>query len=422
MFRKLSTNDDRPKFTSLMTSLCDAVSSNDEEAVRDILYNQEGNNDVIMLVYASAVQNGNPDIVRHFIESEHVQVNDLDLMFGETALMHAVRCGRLSVIKYLLQNEADINFKSSQNGVTALHVCVSGPERPQNNWEILNCLLENTKIDLEARNNDGQTHGGVSTWDFGYRCAAGILKTPPIHILNNCEIPTYTYISQRNHNPFIYLSAQIEETPRGQTPLILASNQAKVEEIKRLLEAGCNMYAIHHRQGQIAAHFCMSSRYFSAFSVVVDCFRLFLENRIDPDFRDTSEIPFIGYAINTGIYKILCLLIYSNCDINILYKDKSETSCPPFVHACQRKQKRIIETLFAAGCDVDKWRDIVCDDLGHFNLADIGKSPRTLKQLCRILIRRQIGHYPHIFIDQLGLPKTVSNYILLKNVIDVELS
>ncbi|XP_063409530.1 POTE ankyrin domain family member B-like [Mytilus trossulus] len=362
MFRKLSTNDDRPEFTSLMSSLCDAVSSNDEEAVRDILYNQEGNNDVIMLVYASAVQNGNPDIVRHFIESGHVQVNDLDLMFGETALMHAVRCGRLSVVNYLLQIEADINFKSSQNGVTALHVCVSGPERPQNNWEILNCLLENTKIDLEARNNDGQT------------------------------------------------------------PLIIASNQAKVEEVKRLLEGGCDMYAIHHRQGQIAAHFCMSSRYFSAFSVVVDCFRLFLENRIDPDFRDTYDIPFIGYAINTGIYKILCLLIYSNCDIHILYKDKSETSFPPFVHACQRKQKRIIETLFAAGCDVDKWRDIVCADLDQLNLSDIGKSPRTLKQLCRIIIRRQIGHYPHLFIDQLGLPKTVSNYILLKDVIDVELS
>ena len=53
---------------------------------------------------------------------------------------------------------------------------------------------------------DKLQHGGVSTWDFGYSCAAGILKTPPIHILNNCEIPTYTYISQRNHNPFIYLS------------------------------------------------------------------------------------------------------------------------------------------------------------------------------------------------------------------------
>ncbi|CAC5392446.1 KIDINS220 [Mytilus coruscus] len=364
MFRKLRTNDDRPELTSFVSSLCHAVESNDEETVSNILYNIEGNHDAIMLVYATAVQNGNPDIVRHFIESEHVRVNDLDLMFGETALMHSVRCGHLSVVKYLLQNEANINLKSSQNGVTALHVCVSGPERPQNNWEILNCLLENTKIDLEARNNDGQT------------------------------------------------------------PLILASNQAKIEEIKRLIEAGCDMYAIHQRRGQIAAHFCMSSRYFSAFTVVVECFRIFLENRIDPDFRDTADIPFIGYAINTGIYKILCLLIYSNCDINILYQDMPVTRsiCPPFVHACHRKQRRLIETLFAAGCDVHKWCDIVCDDLDQLNLSDIGKSPRTLKQLCRILIRKQIGYYPHIFIDQLGLPKTVSNYILLKDVIDVELS
>ena len=62
-------------------------------------------------------------------------------------------------------------------------------------------FLLNILVDFRVLN-----HGGVSTWDFGYRCAAGILKTPPIHILNNCEIPTYTYISQRNHNPFIYLS------------------------------------------------------------------------------------------------------------------------------------------------------------------------------------------------------------------------
>jgi hypothetical protein len=108
----------------------------DTETICDLLLHVEDEQDDILLAFSTAVQNGNPDVVRLFIETGHVNIDEPDLMFGETALMHSVRYGHLSLVKYLLQNQANINQISSVNGVTALHVCIIGPERPQNNIKV----------------------------------------------------------------------------------------------------------------------------------------------------------------------------------------------------------------------------------------------------------------------------------------------
>lgn len=365
--RQQPENDGQTEITSFLTRLCYAVEMHDMEKIRDLLLHVEDEQDGIMLAFSTAVQNGNPDVVRLFIETGHVNIDEPDLMFGETALMHSVRNGHLSLVKYLLQNKANINQTSSVNGGSALHVCVSGPERPQNNMDVLDCLLKHDEIDLEIKNHDGDT------------------------------------------------------------PLMKASSQIKKAEIKRLLDAGCDMHARHHIRGQSAIHFCLLSGYFSEYPLAMtECFRLFLEHNIDPNFQDQRGIPLIGYAVKTNKYQILCLLLFVNCDINILYRlmPSSMNYYPPLYYACERKELRFINTLLAAGCNFHPIYETVRDTVMEItkDSCAISNTPRTLKELCRIIIRSVLGCYPHRVIKKIGMPKLIQDYIMLKDIIgDIEM-
>jgi hypothetical protein len=45
-----------------------------------------------------------------------------------------------------------------------------------------------------------------------------------------------------------------------------------------------------------------------------------------------------------------------------------------------------------------------------------------LKELCRIRIRSVLGCYPHRVINNIGMPKLIQDYIMLKDVIgDIEM-
>lgn len=203
--------------------------------------------------------------------------------------------------------------------------------------------------------------------------------------------------------------------------------QIKKAEIKRLLDAGCDMHAIHQNRGQSAIHFCLLSEYFSEYPLAMtECFRLFLEHNIDPNFQDQQGMPLIGYAVKMNKYQIICLLLFVNCDIHILYRDVSTSMYyqPPVYYACARKELRFIKTLLAAGCNFHPFYETVCDTLMEItkDSCDISNTPRTLKELCRIRIRSVLGCYPHRVINNIGMPKLIQDYIMLKDVIgDIEM-
>lgn len=187
------------------------------------------------------------------------------------------------------------------------------------------------------------------------------------------------------------------------------------------------MYAIHQNRGQSAIHFCLLSEYFSEYPLAMtECFRLFLEHNIDPNFQDQQGMPLIGYAVKMNKYQILCLLLFVNCDIHILYRDVSTSMYyqPSLHYACARKELRFIKTLLAAGCNFHPFYETVCDTLMEItkDSCDISNTPRTLKELCRIRIRSVLGCYPHRVINNIGMPKLIQDYIMLKDVIgDIEM-
>ena len=155
------------------------------------------------------------------------------------------------------------------------------------------------------------------------------------------------------------------------------------------------MHARHHIRGQSAIHFCLLSEYFSEYPLAMtECFRLFLEHNIDPNCQDQQGMPLIEYAVKMNKYQILCLLLFVNCDIHILYRDVSTSMYyqPPVYYACARKELRFIKTLLAAGCNFHPFYETVRDTLMEItkDSCDISNTPQTLKQLCPIRIRTRV--------------------------------
>lgn len=316
-----------------------------------------GKRESLMLAFVTAVQRGNPDVVKIFFESGYIDIDDLDYMFGETALMHAARYNHLHMVKFLLKRNPDVNRASSEGGLTALHVAVSGVVKRTGNVNLINELLKVDRIDLEIPNK------------------------------------------------------------QGMTPLMAASSLVKEPEVSCLLKAGCDMTTVNKKTGLSAPHYCVRSEYFSSYpAVIADCFILYLQHRINPDLKDQSDVPLIGHAILKGNYQILCQLVYVNCDLDVSYKDGFEAHA--VVHAFRRNQ-RFAKTLFEAGCDVTKCRNITYDStlVQHNPYDAFSNSSRSLQQLCRIVIRKRLGFYPHTKIHKTNLPKALQDFVLLKDFI-----
>lgn len=335
--------------------MTELINDNNVTKIKSIIENFFGEKESLKLAYVTAVQKGNPDVVKLFLDSGYINVDDLDLMFKETALMHAARYKHVDLLKFLLQRKANVNRRGVEEGSTALHVVVSGlHDKSTENLEIMKELVKDDSIKLEATNK------------------------------------------------------------QGMTPLMVACSQVKTPEVAFLLKNGCDMTIINGMSGLCAPHYCIGSVYFTDTDVVADCFALFLEQRICPDFKDAYERPLIGHAIYKENHKILRQLIYANCDLNIVYTD--ENRAPAMAHAYKRNQL-LSKTMFDAGCDYTKSLEMgkIPVQLLIFDL--LTTPPRTLKQLCRTAIRKSIGYYPHTKIHKTNLPQSLQDYVLLKDVL-----
>ena len=92
---------------------------------------------------------GNLELVKYLIELG-LDVNEIELEGGSTALFEAATHGHVEVMKFLLKKGADIDHQDF-DGYTALMWCVISPEP-----ESIDYLL-NHKADISLETKDGQT-------------------------------------------------------------------------------------------------------------------------------------------------------------------------------------------------------------------------------------------------------------------------
>lgn len=102
------------------------------------------------LFYAINTKNGDPSAMVSFLISNGIELNDADID-GHTVLTLSVTKGLKNAAIILLENGADINYRNSKDGNTALHYAAMN-----NNVDIM-CALLSRKPILCIRNKNEQT-------------------------------------------------------------------------------------------------------------------------------------------------------------------------------------------------------------------------------------------------------------------------
>ena len=112
---------------------------------------KDGNNDTPL--HLAAWQNSDVEVTKYLV-SKGADVNAKGSMVGMTPLLNAARFNRnVDVVKHLVSQGADVNAKSGSSGNTPLHWSALVNPNP----EVLKYLVTVRGVDVNAKNNQGQT-------------------------------------------------------------------------------------------------------------------------------------------------------------------------------------------------------------------------------------------------------------------------
>ena len=100
--------------------------------------------------WATSIHQGDLDEIKAILEDTPKSLNSRVNMEGDTALIIAVRKRQMSLIEFLLFNNADVNIQSFNTGNTALHEAAL-----RENVYILTMLIH-SGADPKITNNDGR--------------------------------------------------------------------------------------------------------------------------------------------------------------------------------------------------------------------------------------------------------------------------
>ena len=211
-----------------------------------------------------------------------------------------------------------------------------------------------------------------------------------------------------------------------QTALMVASFNGLKEWIDMLCKAGCQIN-IRTYHGYDAAFFSLcSSSYRMDDRNAAECLHVLIQNGYDMTNR-----RIITWVINTGNLLALSLIADVNLDLDTDIPEFNEEMYPgfenPLTLALKQHKTEIALFLIKAGCKHHFLAAISClselcklpkDLYNEKHECDLDvtfkmyiKEIRTLKDLSRIQIRRSLGLFPRQNILELGLPKSLSEYV-----------
>lgn len=344
-------------------NIFDAVDKHDVEELIRILTETKPDELDVKLAFYQAVQKCYIRIVKVFVQHGY-DINEIDPTFGETPLMHATRHGHCELMKYLIQNKADVNKKSFYNfrdGVTALHVAVSGPESNHERTQALKILVSVPGVKLNETAEDVKT------------------------------------------------------------PLMEAAWRGRPEAMKILIDAGCDVNFKDHVTGKTAAHYCIEPHYqITTLQSSVKCLKLLFACDVSLDVEDNHGDTPLMYAIKRNNMPAFKTLIYANCKID--GNSLSDTKCTNkyLEKAIINCNMKACQLLIRAGSPyhyLKTWENLMNCQSPHIieYISECLNEIRTLKDLSRIIVRSCIGYYPQKKIHLLDIPVSLKEYILLSD-------
>ena len=367
---------------------------------------------------------------------------------GETPLIHAAINGHTGIINQLLEINCDVNCHGSQR--SPLHCGVMG-----NHPETVKLLLDSGS-DPNSQDLLGQTPL-IMAITHGYYDIATLLmeRGSDVNKLTIDNESALYWAVLKEHMETIQMlienGAKINElTSSGATPLTQAVRNRNEEIVRLILTSQCDINMKDHmlwsalHWGACVGHIKIVDMLLQhgADLNAVDVYsrtplheaayrgdRIIVEKLLaagaNPDARDCdNETPLIKAVRKNISSSVIKLLLQANCDVSVTasYADRT---CSVFEIAALRGLDHVMCMLLLAGCDVSivlQW----CSSqrLPQFLLQKrellqllvcSAQSPRPLQKLCCSTIRKNLGMSIEKKVQELHLPPSLKNYLLLKD-------
>lgn len=161
----------------------------------------------------------------------------------------------------------------------------------------------------------------------------------------------------------------------------------------------------------------------------LDIARFLLDNGAHPDKISRHGVTPLMVASKRGHYQMAKLLIQFNCNVNVVC-ERTGKSC--LFTACCAGYLVIAKVLLAAGAQLSQetwlWNfdqaaveklilSSNCQDVIDW-LLEVSNSPLSLKELCRIAVRRSMKTSVEKDVNKLNYPQSLKKYLLLCDVFE----
>ena len=234
----------------------------------------------------SFIESGDLETIKKLIESKSLDVNyNLgDKYSKSTPLIQAIKYKQTDIINYLLENNADINFKEELTGFTPLMASF-------HDITITELLIEKG-ADIEARNVDG-INALVYAVSLNDEEMVKFLLEKGADANTVCEI----------ENEHIYMPP---------TPLMNAVYNGNTNIINMLLENGAD---INYTTDE------MTPLIYAAYKGNTNIINTLLENGVDINYTNYYGMTALMYAASYNQFEAVKILLENNADTSITDED-----------------------------------------------------------------------------------------------------
>lgn len=361
---------------------------------------------------------------------------DTDLKVQRTAISICAANGWYEMAHLLLTRGCSLSLKT-EKGETPLHLAVL-----RSDYNLVKLLLEN-RADMTSVDQLKRTV-------LHYACEMGCLKVATL-LLEHSSPTIVNMKDSENKTPLIYASlygctsmiacllskgADINATDsEGNSPLIYSmSNQhCSTEMVNLLLDAGAD---IHHSNDANETVLLNACRVFSCSSLYHsdtkyrDILMLLIERGSNVNAKNRLCESVLHLAVGFQDEKLILKLLNHGADTNAL----TPIGVVPLVYACKKGPHKILSLLMDAGAKFNfgyygkywgcRWplpRDEFNHPCGKFLtlilqlLEKSSGQPSSLKNLCRISIRKSLSKNMEEKALHLPLPQCLIRFVLFIN-------
>ncbi len=262
-----------------------------------------------------AVSKGNIEIIKFLLENKADVGAKNNYFDGETALYIAIKEKKsIEIIKLLIAKGADVNTKGGQYGYTLLSMALGHPDY----INVMQLLIKNgADVNLT---NGGWTPLHIAAGD-------GLTDAVELLIQNGARINIWT----------------TDEDSVSSTPLHWAVHAKHIDTVGLLINKGADINAITKNAGkETALH---SAVYLGSNDIA----RLLVGKGANVDIKDSNGDTPLQWAANKGNMDITELLLKSGADINT----KNNHGDTPLHTAISEKNADVARLLIEKGADVN---------------------------------------------------------------------